>query len=119
MFYSIKDDLGTGFSVKSSYSYASNYNFPPFQQQISSCSASGIYPFKGAPDLLFAHKRATDVSQLMSGDDIELFDLKQGYLAMPKVPIADLPNVAGQFLAGLRFLSAASPSWLTKQYPPM
>ena len=66
--------------MRPSYSYASGHNFPSFQQQISGCPVSGLYHFKGVPDLLFNRKRrATDVSLFMS-DDIELFDLKQGVL---------------------------------------
>jgi len=89
LFYSIKDNIGTNFSL------------------ISSCPASGIYYFKGAPDLLFSKKAASDASLLMSDDDIKLFDLKQGYLSMPKVSVAGLPNAAGQVIAGLHFLSVA------------
>ena len=78
-----------------------------FQQQIYACPTSGLYYFKGASDLLFNwKKRATDVSLLMC-DDIELFELKQGSLTMPKNPIVDLPNVAGQVFAGLHFLCVA------------
>ena len=57
LFYSLKNQFGTDFNVKPSYEYASNYKFPTFQQQISSCSSSGVYPLRGAPDLLFTHKR--------------------------------------------------------------
>ena len=107
LFYSVKDNLGTNFSVRPSYNYASNYSFPSFQQQISSCPVSGVYPFKGAPDLLFTKRReAADVSLLMA-HEIELFDLKQGYLTMPKVSVSGLPNVAGQIIAGLHFLTVA------------
>ena len=101
LYYSIKDNLGSGFRVRPSYSYASGHNFPPFQQQIPGWPVSGLYHYKGAPDLLFKRKRReTDVSLFM----VELFDLKQGYLTMPKNLITDLPNVASQEFAGLHFL---------------
>lgn len=45
------------------------------------------------------------MSLMMSGEDIELFDLKQGNSSMPKVSLVDLPNVAGQVFAGLHLLS--------------
>ena len=65
------------------------------------------YETIGAPDLLFSKKAASDASLLMSDDDRELFDLKQGYLSVPKISVAGLPNAAGQVIAGLHFLSVA------------
>ena len=108
LFYSIKNHLDADVRVKPSYSYASGNNFPTLQQQLSCCSASNVYYFKGAPDLLFLKKKATDASLLISdGDDdeVQLFDLKQGYLPVPKAASIDLPNVAGQVFAGLHFLT--------------
>ena len=111
LFYAIKVQLDV--HVKPSYSYGSNYSFPNLQQQISSCPTSGVYHFRGAPDLLFIKKRvpeASMASMLVSEDQVELFDLKQGTLSMPKNPsagAANYPSIAGQVIAGLHFLTAA------------
>ena len=99
-------------NVKASYSYTGSNSFPTLQQQLSTCSASGVYQFRGAPDLLFM--KSTDASLLVSGDSearllAELLELKQGYLPMSKntSTAANYPNVAGQVVAGLHFLTVA------------
>ena len=108
LYYAIKDHLGD-ICVRPSYLYASNYNFPALQQQISSCPASSIYLFKGAPDLLFTKKKTAEAASLLTSDEeVELLDLKEEKLSFPKITRnVNLPNVAGQMIAGLHFLAVA------------
>ena len=82
--------------MEPSHSYASNHNLL-FQQEISAYPASGLYHFKGVPNLLFAQRRrATDGSLLMC-NDIELFDLKK--VSIPDFPIWLAKSFAGHFLS--------------------
>jgi len=84
--------------VTNSHRFRSRYLLVQHQAFITS---------KGHLICCFPKKAASDASLLLSDDDIELFDLKQGYLSMPKESVAGLPNVAGQVFSGLHFLSVA------------
>ena len=107
LYYAIKDHLDD-ICVRPSYLYASNYNFPSLQQQISSCPASSIYLFRGVPDLLFTKKKTVEAASLLTFDEVEEVDLKEEKLSFPKnTRNVSLPNVAGQMIAGLHFLAVA------------
>lgn len=109
LFYLIKGNVPQHINVKASYSYVGSNSFLTLQQQLSTCSAPGVYQFRGAPDLPFI-KKLTDTSLLISDDgEAELLELKQDYLPMSKntSAAANYPNIAGQVVAGLHFLTVA------------
>ena len=112
LFHSIKTNLPRGVHVKPSYNYANNHSFSALQQQFSFSTATSVYFFRGAPDLVFIKKKTSDASVLVSEDtevEAELLELKQGYSTMPRnaSAVANYPNVAGQVIAGLHFLTVA------------